>query len=163
MSAGDEIYLLDGTVVYVTGSELEQLPETIKVYNLEVADFNTYFLGDEAVLVHNYTGSKGDAPDSLLQGDKENHVYLGMKDNKPVYVGITKDVPTRQNQHGDRFDLLNEITTEPLTRRQARAIEQVLIEQHPEYENLINSIGSKRDWYDDAIEWGHKWLGEHGY
>ena len=27
---GDEIYLLDGTVAYVTGSELEQLPETIK-------------------------------------------------------------------------------------------------------------------------------------
>ncbi len=28
---GDEIYLLDGTVAYVTGSELEQLSETIKV------------------------------------------------------------------------------------------------------------------------------------
>ena len=51
---GDEIYLLDGTVAYVTGSELEQLSETIKVYNLEVSDFNTYFVGDEAVLVHNY-------------------------------------------------------------------------------------------------------------
>lgn len=59
LSAGDEIYLLDGTVAYVTGSELEQLSETIKVYNLEVADFNTYFVGVEAVLVHNYTAKSG--------------------------------------------------------------------------------------------------------
>ena len=51
---GDEIYLLDGSTAVITGSELEQLSETIKVYNLEVADFNTYFVGDEAVLVHNY-------------------------------------------------------------------------------------------------------------
>ena len=55
---GDEIYLLDGTVAYVTSSELEKLDEPIKVYNLEVADFNTYFVGDEAVLVHNYISNK---------------------------------------------------------------------------------------------------------
>ena len=51
---GDEIYLLDGTVAYVTGSEIEELDEAILVYNLEVADFNTYFVGDVPVLVHNY-------------------------------------------------------------------------------------------------------------
>ena len=55
---GDEIYLLDGTVAYVTGSEIEKLDEAILVYNLEVADFNTYFVGDEAVLVHNYNADK---------------------------------------------------------------------------------------------------------
>ena len=53
LSAGDEIYLLDGSTAVITGSELEQLSETIKVYNLEVADFNTYFVGDKAILVHN--------------------------------------------------------------------------------------------------------------
>ncbi len=55
---GDEIYLLDGSTAVITGSELEQLSETIKVYNLEVEDFNTYFVGDEAVLVHNYISNK---------------------------------------------------------------------------------------------------------
>ena len=30
LHAGDEIYLLDGSIAYVTGSELEQLSETIK-------------------------------------------------------------------------------------------------------------------------------------
>ncbi|WP_082320501.1 polymorphic toxin-type HINT domain-containing protein [Ruminococcus flavefaciens] len=38
---------------FVTDSELERLAEPIKEYNLEVADFNTYFVGNEAVLVHN--------------------------------------------------------------------------------------------------------------
>ncbi len=51
---GDEVYLIDGSTAVVTGFELEKLDESIKVYNLEVADFNTYFVGDEAVLVHNY-------------------------------------------------------------------------------------------------------------
>ena len=39
-------------------TELEKLEEPIKVYNLEVADFNTYFVGDNAVLVHNYMSNK---------------------------------------------------------------------------------------------------------
>lgn len=56
---GDGVYLIDGSTAFVTGAELEKLAEPIKVYNLEVADFNTYFVGDEAVLVHNYTYENG--------------------------------------------------------------------------------------------------------
>lgn len=54
LSIGDEVYLIDGSTAYVIGAELEKLDEPIKVYNLEVADFNTYFVGDVPVLVHNY-------------------------------------------------------------------------------------------------------------
>ena len=50
---GDEVYLLDGTTAYVTDSELERLAEPMKVYNLEVEDIHTYFVGAKAVLVHN--------------------------------------------------------------------------------------------------------------
>ena len=38
----------------MTGSEIENLDESIKVYNLEVEDYHTYFVGDVPVLVHNY-------------------------------------------------------------------------------------------------------------
>ena len=51
---GDEVYLIDVSTAFVTGAEIEKFAESIKVYNLEIADFNTYFVGDEAVLVHNY-------------------------------------------------------------------------------------------------------------
>ena len=54
LKAGDEVYRLDGSKAVVTGSELERLDEPIKVYNLEVEDYHTYFVGDVPVLVHNY-------------------------------------------------------------------------------------------------------------
>ena len=83
----DEIYLLDGSTAVITGSELEQLSETIKVYNLEVADFNNYFVGDEAVLVHNYNPQKDDLPvrdDSGKVHTNENHNYPGSPDRLPT-------------------------------------------------------------------------------
>ncbi len=104
----------------------------------------------------------GSVPNSLLQGNPNTRVYLGIIDGEPDYVGIAYDVERRQSQHGDRFDYLREITTEPLTRRQARAIEQAMIKNHPEYSNKINSISTKRDWYNDAVTWGKAWLREHG-
>ena len=88
-------------------------------------------------------------------------VYLGIRDGQPVYAGITNDIARRQGEHGSRFTL-SEITTEPLTRRQARAIEQALIEANPQFENKINSISPTRDWYNDAISWGNAWLKANG-
>lgn len=102
-------------------------------------------------------------PDALLEGEADTDVYFGMKDGKKVYVGITKDVPTREKQHGERFDYLSPITEKKLIRRQARAIEQVLIELNKgDFENLINSINPERDWYDDAKSWGTSFLKSKG-
>ena len=117
--------------------------------------------GDGGAPEENESGS-GSVPNPLLQGDPNTRVYLGIIDGEPDYVGIAYDVERRQSQHGDRFDYLREITTEPLTRRQARAIEQAMIKNHPEYSNKINSISTKRDWYNDAVTWGEAWLREHG-
>lgn len=107
--------------------------------------------------------SSANVPKSLLQGEANTRVYLGIKDGEFDYVGIAKDIGKRQKQHGDRFETLREITEEPLTRRQARAIEQVMIEKHPEFSNKINSISPNRDWYNDAKDWGTSWLEEHGF
>lgn len=54
MNEGDEGYLINGSTAFITGAELERLAEPIKVYNLEVADFNTYFVGDVPILMYNY-------------------------------------------------------------------------------------------------------------
>ena len=96
-----------------------------------------------------------EVPDSLMEGEADTDVYFDIKDGDKVYVGISKNVPARENQHGERFDYLSKITKQKLIRRQARAIEQVLIElNRGKFQNLINSISSKRDWYDDAKGWG---------
>ncbi len=57
LKAGDKIYALDGTTVTITGANLEKLDKPIKVYNLEVADFHTYFVGNTGMLVHNRCGA----------------------------------------------------------------------------------------------------------
>lgn len=72
LAVGDEIYSLDGTIGIVTGSQFEKLDVPIKVYNLEVADFNTYFVGDNAVLVHNYS----DGADTMHYPKKAQDIDL---------------------------------------------------------------------------------------
>ncbi|MCS1350869.1 hypothetical protein NXZ84_04700 [Mechercharimyces sp. CAU 1602] len=78
-------------------------------------------------------------------------------------MGIAKDPAKRAQQHGDRFDLLTSITTEPLSRRRARAIEQSFINDNPHFSIKINSTSLRRSWYDDAVEWGDNWRRKNGY
>jgi hypothetical protein len=49
---GDEVHTLDGDAGTVTGFKLEKLDGPMPVYNFEVEDFQSYFVGN-GVLVHN--------------------------------------------------------------------------------------------------------------
>lgn len=55
LEVGDTLVTVDGNEVEVTDLELEKLAEPIFVYNLEVEDFHTYFVGEYGALVHNYS------------------------------------------------------------------------------------------------------------
>ena len=90
-------------------------------------------------------------------------VYFGIKNGKRIYAGITNDLTRRACEHGKKFDSLEKINDVPLTRDQARAIEQALINQNPDFINEINSIAPYRTWYNEAVEWGTNWLTSHGY
>ena len=57
LRAGDLLVMLNGEYVVVEIVQHEILESPITVYNFEVADFHTYFVGDSAVLVHNDCGS----------------------------------------------------------------------------------------------------------
>lgn len=59
LAEGDEVYNLGGTISTVLGFEIEVLDEPVLVYNLQVDGFNSYFVGDGCVLVHNYTAENG--------------------------------------------------------------------------------------------------------
>ena len=54
LEIGDTLVTADGDEVEVVDIEIEKLDEPILVYNLDVADFDTYFVGEYGVLVHNY-------------------------------------------------------------------------------------------------------------
>jgi predicted GIY-YIG superfamily endonuclease len=156
LETGDVLRTEDGEQETVKSVQTEKRDKAVKVYNLEIEDSHTYYVSADSVLVHNVCG---EVPDSLMEGEADTDVYFGVKDGDKVYVGISKNVPARENQHGERFDYLSKITKQKLTRRQARAIEQVLIElNRGKFQNLINSISSERDWYDEAKSWGFSWL-----
>ena len=103
LNVGDEVYLIDGSTAYVTGAELERFTESITVYNLEVEGLNTYFVGDGAVLVHNYenkiTKGFGEDYDKLSPEEQRaaKEAYAMFKQN-PNYLGLNfEDVTVGNN------------------------------------------------------------------
>ena len=87
-----------------------------------------------------------------------------MKDGEAVYTGITKqDIAKRLYQHnygpkGKGLDYL-ESQMEGLTRNQARAIEQYLIENGPANAlNKANSISPNSQYYKESLEWAQNYI-----
>ena len=54
-------------------------------------------------------------------------------------------------EHGARFTL-QKITGTPVTRGEARVIEQALIKNNPGFQNIRNSISPTHTWYEQAVE-----------
>ncbi|HZO70426.1 MAG TPA: RHS repeat-associated core domain-containing protein [Kribbellaceae bacterium] len=95
------------------------------------------------------------------------YVYLAIRGGQPVYVGITNNVGRREYEHAlnDRgFDGLR-VIGKGMTRGEARAVEQALIERNRGvYENVMNGISPRRGAYHrDAVRWGEAWLKRNGY
>lgn len=114
----------------------------------------------------------------VLRGVKDTHVYRYADKNGTHYVGITKHPGARKLQHqiiGRRnpqdFKLLTR-NSGPLSRGQARGVEQTLIEHFgmskPKYAsnpfgggqltNRVNSISPSNPGYSGAKSFGNRWL-----
>ena len=50
---GDILHAQDGSAVMVKDVEARQLDEAVKVYNLEIEEYHTYYVSGRKVLVHN--------------------------------------------------------------------------------------------------------------
>ncbi len=71
LRAGDRLQLVNGEYVVVEQVQHEILESPVKVYNFEVEDFHTYYVGEQGVLVHNlcskyYKATRTD--DVVMQG-----------------------------------------------------------------------------------------------
>ena len=58
LRAGDVLVLSNGELVTVEWVQHEILESPIKVYNFEVEDFHTYFVGENGIFVHNGCGKE---------------------------------------------------------------------------------------------------------
>jgi len=100
-------------------------------------------------------------PRELRGGSANVHVYIGYVEGKPMYTGITNDLARRQQQWGSQYDL-RAVTDTPLTRGEARSVEEALIRRNPGFANKIHSISPKHVWYQQAVDWAEAWLRAQG-
>lgn len=73
LEAGDKLTLADGNTATVTNVAYEDTHAT--VYNFEVEDFHTYYVGTESVLVHNNGGNCMKTASALAQGGSKGGRY----------------------------------------------------------------------------------------
>ena len=103
LTVGDAILQLDGTTAVVLFSEIEYLSENIRVYNLEVEDYHTYFVGEAGALVHNY--SKRTA---MREAKRSQNIPMNAEPTKTYTVNVNPSMDGQNYQapveiYGDKF------------------------------------------------------------
>lgn len=94
---GDQIELQSGEDAYVDAVEHEKLTVPIQVYNFEVEEFHTYYVGGACVLVHNMCQTSDHAIAKRLGYTKTKEishgqsVFVNKKANQALRY-ITRDV-----------------------------------------------------------------------
>ena len=96
LAIGDEVYNLDGTTSTILGSEIEVLAEPVIVYNLEVEDFHSYFVGCVPVLVHNKCHGHHSDPKYLGGDPKQPLTYIDSTDHNKIHSLIDEVFPRRK-------------------------------------------------------------------
>lgn len=91
LRAGDILVLQNGKYIIVEQVQHEILEHPIKVYNFEVEDFHTYYVGDSSVLVHNVCGAKNTSDQTaVIKLAKEYKNGIGRTD-ADILVGWAKE------------------------------------------------------------------------
>ena len=93
LRAGDILVLSNGELVTVEWVQHEILESPIKVYNFEVEDFHTYFVGENGIFVHNGCGDDlvKEPHGNSKESKKAQHGYeiYDSTNNEPVKTGIS--------------------------------------------------------------------------
>ncbi len=100
MRAGDVLVLSNGELVTVEWIDHEILESPINVYNFEVEDFHTYFVGKSGILVHN--GKKCTPSGSSQNSDDVPRVYHPSDKHVPGH-GWGSDNPIPDMQTGQHL------------------------------------------------------------
>ena len=99
LKAGDVLVLSNGELVTVEWVQHEILESPVKVYNFEVEDFHTYFVGDCGVLVHNSCNLSEEDTIATIKSIRR-HVQKEMKMDKKTQKLLKQG---KYNQYGTLF------------------------------------------------------------
>ena len=76
LRAGDILVLSNGEYVIVEKVQHEILESPVKVYNFEVKDYHTYYVGENSVLVHNMCEVENSEPHAQENNNNETELFL---------------------------------------------------------------------------------------
>ena len=130
LRAGDILILVNGEYVVVEQIQHELLESPIKVYNFQVADYHTYYVSDNGVLVHNKCGGETAAARRGRQMHKEWDYGSGVIKEKVIGKGARVD----------GIDYVNRIVYE-LKPNNPRAVRRGLAQ----LDRYLNILGAE-DW-----------------
>jgi hypothetical protein len=92
LRAGDILVLQSGEYVVVELIQHEILETPVKVYNFEVEDFHTYYVGKSSVLVHNACGAHTEEQQIIVKWAKEYEKNGGInRDDAIALVDLAKE------------------------------------------------------------------------
>ena len=80
LKVGSTLLLSDGSCVIIEAVEVEKLSTPQTTYNLEVADFHTYYVSDSKILVHNDCKAKALKEDTSISRDIQGEGKYGSYD-----------------------------------------------------------------------------------
>ena len=120
LRAGDVLVLSNGELVTVEWVQHEILESPIKVYNFEVEEFHTYFVGENGIFVHNGCGKWEEVNESMSENSRTYQEKITGKSGK-AWV-----------QNGVKFDGYRNGT---------------LIEAKGNYDNFVNKDGKFYSWF----------------
>lgn len=91
LSPGDIVYTFGGNRIGVDSIRIVHLDKPVTVYNFEVEDFHTYFVGEQSILVHNKGCGLNKRSNSYLKktlkldAHKIKYEYLGRRAKVSLY------------------------------------------------------------------------------
>ncbi len=91
---GDELLDVNGNVLLVENFDVELTEEPVKVYNFQVEDFHTYYVGENNILVHN-AGKEYKIPKSRTGKEKATDIPSRFKGERPYINESGKDFAKR--------------------------------------------------------------------
>jgi RHS repeat-associated protein len=110
---GDEVYTLDGIIGTVTNFKFEKLDKPITVYNLEVKDFHSYFVGN-GILVHNKYATKQELNKLRVQALNGETLIFDTKQNAVDFItkkfpDLVQEVVKKRGAEGWHFDMTHTV------------------------------------------------------
>ncbi|MEF2680522.1 MAG: polymorphic toxin-type HINT domain-containing protein [Oscillospiraceae bacterium] len=150
LKVGDELLDSNGSILLLESTEIELTAEPTKVYNFQVKDFHTYYVGSLGVLVHN----AGDdyAKPTEPYNRKKHYGNTPTKKDRQVVGGSPDHDPPLVKRYYEGDPSIGEKPGYQMTAAERRASAQDRSRMNPSTKAEQNSQGGRMSKYSKEMK-----------